>query len=335
MKARSAPWPGAIAVSGGGDSLALMFLAVDWARTHAHPDPVILTVDHGLRAESANDSELVVQKARSVGLESHRLYWGGAKPASDLEAAARQARYRLMGEWCRVHNVGALYVAHTRDDQAETFLLRLARGSGVDGLSAMAPLSAFPSPGCEDLRVVRPLLGISRTALRRWLEARGETWVEDVMNCDPRFARARLRAVWPVLASVGLSADRIADAASHLLRAREALELETTLLLETATWTRGGHVLVDARRLIEAPEEIALRAISRLVMDVSGNTYRPRFDRLLRLFKDIRSPGGLQKGRTLHGCKIAPSSRQDSVFGGATLAVVREPPRKSGAASLS
>jgi len=327
MELRGAPWPGAVAVSGGGDSLALMLLLADWATMRARPLPVVLTVDHGLRPESLRNARDVIKRAEAKGLQAHILLWRGRKPSSDVEAVAREARYRLMGAWCRAQGVTGLYVAHTIDDQAETFLLRLARGSGVDGLSAMASVSAYPSPDCESLFVVRPLLSVSRVRLRRFLEARGETWTEDVMNADPRFARTRLRTVWPVLEGVGLSAARIAAAAGHLARAREVLDQTTQVLLANICRVKDGRMFIDGGQLAGVPEEIGLRALSQLLMDVSGNTYRPRFERLVRLFGEIRGPGGLRHGRTLHGCRVAPAPKRDAVFGASTLAIAREPRR--------
>ena len=185
--AQGAPWPGAVAVSGGGDSLALMLLLADWATAASRPLPVVLTVDHGLTPNSARIAQAVMRDAKAARLEAHMLVWKGEKPAADIEAAAREARYRLMGDWCEAHRIKGLYVAHTLEDQAETFLLRLARGSGLDGLAAMRTRSPFPLPGFDRLCVVRPLLEIERTRLRTWLESRNEDWSEDPMNADPRF----------------------------------------------------------------------------------------------------------------------------------------------------
>lgn len=135
-----APWPGAVAVSGGGDSLALMLLLADWAKAGRLAPPPVLIVDHGLRQGSARDARKAARWARAAGLKAHVLSWKGKKPAADIEAAAREARYRLMGECCARNGIGALYVAHALEDQAETFLLRLARGSGLDGFAPCARL---------------------------------------------------------------------------------------------------------------------------------------------------------------------------------------------------
>jgi tRNA(Ile)-lysidine synthase len=277
---RGAPWPGVAAVSGGGDSLALMFLLADWARAASKPPPVVLTVDHGLSAESERVARDVLRRAQAAGLKGELLVWKDKKPKADIEAVAREARYRLIGDWCRANKINGVYAAHTLEDQAETFLLRLGRGSGLDGLSAMRPVALYPVPRFDDLRVVRPLLGMGREQLRNYLQARKEAWAEDPMNVDPRFARVRLREAWPLLEKLGLSSSRIAGAARHLARAREALDHATENLLSRASRIVDGEALVDPSRLAAAPREIGLRAFAWLLSRVSGEPYRPRFERL-------------------------------------------------------
>lgn len=324
-----APWPGAVAVSGGGDSLALMILLAEWARAHAMPAPVVLTVDHGLQPGSARATKAVATAAVEAGLEAQVLKWRGAKPGSDIEAAAREARYRLMGRWCRRHRVPVLYVAHTLEDQAETFLLRLARGSGLDGLAAMQALAPFPVAEFAGLAVARPLLGMRRDDLRRFLEQRGLAWSEDPMNADPRFARVRLRAAWPALDAAGLTAARIADAAAHLARARAALEAATSAFLAAHARFDDGYALLDAGALGKTPDELGLRVLAAVLGRVGGRAYRPRFARLQQLHAAILA-GQLGRGRTLHGCRIAPAPKRHADFGAATLMIAREKGRAAG-----
>jgi tRNA(Ile)-lysidine synthase len=329
---RGAPWPGAVAVSGGGDSIALMLLFADWARATARPAPFVLTVDHGLVPESARHARDVVRRAKAAGLKAEMLFWKEKKPEADIEAKAREARYRLIGEWAKAHNVKGIYVAHTVEDQAETFLLRLGRGSGLDGLSAMRPVALFPAPGFDELRLVRPLMDIRREELRAYLKSRKENWVEDAMNADPRFGRARLRAAWPMLEEIGLSSARIASAARHLARAREALDHATENLLTRASRIVDGEALLDPARLAAAPREIGLRAFAWLLSRVSGQPYRPRFERLERLF-DAICRGELLAARTLHGCRVAPAGKGEAAFGLHTVVISRELTRARPAAN--
>ena len=256
---------------------------------------------------------------------------GAAHRKAGIEAAARQARYRLMGEMLRKKKLTTLYVGHTEDDQAETFLLRLARGSGLDGLSAMRALAPWPLPDFPHLSLARPLLAFRREELRAWLKARKLTWLEDPMNQDPRFDRVKIRLLAPALAETGLSPSRIALAARHMAAAREALELVTAAVLERAVRptpqdSRQPGLLLDPAALAAAPRELGLRALAALLQLVSGAAYRPRFDSLERLHGQIAA-GGL-KGATLAGCALRPAPASERLFGPATLKITPEMPRK-------
>jgi tRNA(Ile)-lysidine synthase len=322
----------AVAVSGGSDSLALMHLLAAHARTARRPKPVVLTVDHGLRKDSGKDAGKVLAWAKAAGLAAHRLVWSGPKPESGIEAAAREARYRLMGEWLRRHGFTILFVAHSQDDQAETFLLRLARGSGLDGLAAMRSLAPWPLADFETLSVARPLLSVGRSELRDYLTRRGQAWLDDPMNDDPRFDRVRMRRAAGVLAEAGLTAGRIADAAAHLARAREALEAATEAVLLRACRPAREGALIDPLALAAAPRELALRALAQLLVTIGSQPYRPRFEALERLFGRI-AEGRLGGGATLHGCRIAPAPAAMRIFGPPTLLITPEdsrakPPKK-------
>ena len=178
----------ALAVSGGSDSVALMVLAARWVQSQADaPNVTVLTVDHGLRPASAEEAAQVGRWARALGLDHAILGWRGAKPSSGLQAAAREARYALMSDWCLEHGAAAIVTAHTANDQAETVMMRLARGSGVDGLAGMMRETLAPWP------VLRPLLGVTRARLRAVLTAAGHDWIDDPSNDDTAFERIRMR----------------------------------------------------------------------------------------------------------------------------------------------
>ena len=319
-------WPGAVAVSGGGDSIALMHLLAGWAKRSKRAAPVIVTVDHGLKPQSASEARKVAQWARDAGLKASVLVWSGAKPRSNIEAQARDARYSLMGEWLRKNRLAALYVAHNLDDQAETFLLRLIRGSGLDGLAAMQAISPYPTTGFSGVRLVRPLLEVERAALRSNLTHRGAGWLEDPMNSDDRFARVRIRKAWTALEELGLSRRRLVDAAAHLSRAREALDAVTLAVLSRTCKPVGRDLHVDRSALAAAPREIALRALAQMLMVVGGQPYRPRFEKLERLL-DRLAKDMLAGGATLHGCQIAATRRGQGGFGAGTLVISAEKPR--------
>jgi tRNA(Ile)-lysidine synthase len=321
------PWPAAVAVSGGGDSLALMHLLADWARGKRIAPPLVLCVDHGLRPESAKEAKTVARWAKQAGLKSEILTVRGRKPESDIEAWARQARYGLMADGLIRHGLKTLYLAHHQDDQAETFLIRLARGSGLDGLGAMRKLSPFPIPGREGLMLARPLLAVPRAILREDLKAREQDWLEDPMNGEARFTRSRMRALLPALAEAGLTVSRISQAAAHLARAREALDLATAAVLARACRKEGNLLLLDPEALAAAPREIGLRALAALLKAVSAAAYPPRFESLERLFDRMGS--GAWRGATLHGCHIAPAPRARQGFGPKTLVITKESSRRS------
>jgi tRNA(Ile)-lysidine synthase len=331
MTSQAAP-PWAVAVSGGGDSLALMHLLRGFAEARGLAAPIVLTVDHGLRKSSAREAKKVVAWAKKAGLAAHVLTWRGKKPKTGIESEARQARYRLMGGWLEKNKIATLFVGHNLDDQVETFLLRLARGSGLDGLSGMAARAPWPVPGFARLGLARPMLGFSRDQLRAYLSNLDQAWLDDPMNEDAGFDRVKIRKARAALSEAGLAPARIAAAAAHLARARESLEIMTQAVLQRAARTSPtGGILLDASTLAAAPREVGLRSLASVLMAVGKEPYRPRFESLERLFDRIvrLDLGG---GATLHGCQLRPLPKSSAPF---NLAIVPEKPRKTGSSKRS
>jgi tRNA(Ile)-lysidine synthase len=321
----SSKW--AIAVSGGGDSLAMMHLAAGWAlRTQATP-PIVLTVDHGLQRDSSLEATRVTAWANTLGLEAIILPWEGPKPRTSIEEKARSARHLLMGEWCIRHNVDWLLLGHTSDDQVENFLLRLGRGSGVDGLSGMRPRMPLPSARFSRINLLRPLLDISRAELREYLTERGATWFEDPMNGDTKFARARIRNLIPALVEAGIPPARIVSASRHLARARLALDAEAQHFLTKHAKFNSTGAVIDGALLHDLPREVGLRAFSETLLRVSGKEYRPRFESLERLFDAISAVEF--RRQTLSGCCVSRAPRARAVFGSATMLILPEEPRRA------
>lgn len=289
----------AVGVSGGADSLALCLLAREWAADRGGRVEA-LTVDHALRPESGDEAATVGRWLADRDLSHHILTWQGEKPATGIQAAAREARFRLLRSWCRDHGVLHLLLAHHLDDQAETFLLRLGRGSGVDGLSAMAPVTALP-----EVRLLRPLLDIPRARLAATLRALGQPWIEDPSNQSDHYRRVRFRKMMPLLAAEGLDPARLAGTARHLAAARHALEVAATdLALKAVEVDPAGFAWLDCGPLAAAPREVGLRTLSRLVRMIGGGAYPPRLDGLERLFDGLlASP---EKRRTFAGCLLGP-----------------------------
>ena len=289
----------AVGVSGGADSLGRARLAQGGAAGRGGT-VLALTVDHGLRVESAAEAAKVGGWLQARGIPHAVLRWDGEKPATGIQAAARAARHRLLAERCRDEGILHLALAHHRDDQAETVLMRFARGSGIDGLAGMAPVRAAGA-----VRVVRPLLDLPQERLVATCRAFGQEWVEDPSNCNPIFARARLRAAGQVLAAEGLDPLRLADLARRAARARNALETGTAALLaESAEVHPEGWLRLNPKALLEAPEEVGLRALVRCIAATGGAPYPPKDEAAERLFAEIA--GGGFRGRTLGGCRILP-----------------------------
>ena len=212
----------AAAVSGGADSLALAFLLKDFQRQNGGR-AAVLTVNHHLRTEADAEAAMVAALMKKWGIEHHVLNWFPEEGNGSIEEKAREARYRLMEDWCVKNGFYYLLTAHHQQDQAETFLMRLQRGSGVDGLSAMAEMTPRGK-----ICVVRPLLEAEPAALRRLLRKKGIVWAEDASNGCDDFLRVRIRKFLPELEKkTGISVHRLAETARALRMTREYLEAET------------------------------------------------------------------------------------------------------------
>ena len=219
-----------LAVSGGSDSTALLVLASRWAKglkkrlKHSPPKLAAITIDHGLRPESRREAAAVKRLARRLGLPHRTLHWRGPKPKTGLQEAARNARYQLLAKEAVRTGVEHIVTAHTLDDQAETVLFRLARGSGLTGLAGMAHAATIPAGRDTAIFLVRPLLRVPKARLVATLRAAGIAHSEDPSNLDPRFTRTRLRALLPDLAREGLDARGLARLALRMRRAEATIE---------------------------------------------------------------------------------------------------------------
>jgi len=268
--------PVAIAVSGGADSTALMHLVAGWAKERGRaatvspgvPPVLVITVDHGLRPESASEAEWVAQQAEGLGLAHKSLRWTGPKPRTGIQEAARAARYSLILEELGrepLPEPRQLLIAHHLDDQAETVLMRLARGSGVDGLSGMREVERrtwlkLGHPVEErTIEILRPLLGVPRSRLEATLKAAGAEWLDDPSNADVRYERVRLRAATREREALGLGPDMLALSARRVAAARAALET-AAYELARAERVRLRAAMRERQALGLAPDMLALSA---------------------------------------------------------------------------
>jgi len=285
--------PLGVAVSGGGDSVALLLLL------HRAGHRVrVATVNHQLRPEAAAEAEMVVQLCAEIGVPHTVLKWECAGYTGNLQMAARQARRGLLADWARGNGLSHIVLGHTQDDQAETVLMRLARGSGVDGLAGMA------ATRCENgLCWHRPLLRVRRAALREYLRENNQGWVDDPGNDDPRFDRIKARQALALLAPLGVSTARLNETASHMRRARSALEADTqSLAIGCAKISSAGEMSLSMSGFTNAPREIQLRLLSAGMIWVASAEYRPRFSALEAVLDAALKGSGQRK--TLHGCVI-------------------------------
>jgi tRNA(Ile)-lysidine synthase len=304
----------ALAVSGGPDSLAMMHLAAEWrAGRGAGPELHMLTVDHGLRPSSRDEAIMVGKLAAALGLPHTILSWQAHGEArSALQARARAARYDLMAAYCHANDIPALATAHTLDDQAETFLMRLKRGSGLDGLAAIPLLGLWSGIALE-----RPLLEVAKARLIATLDARGIDFVSDPSNADLRFERARVRGSASALAALGLAPEALALSARRLRRARAALDhAATSFRAASSELSPAGYAVVDREALLAAPEEIALRALARLIALVGGGEEPLRLAKLEALLASLAADARTHpvKAHTLGRCRIGPHKGQLGIF---------------------
>jgi tRNA(Ile)-lysidine synthase len=313
-----------LAVSGGSDSTALLVMVARWAkRLKRAPKLLTVTIDHGLRPEAQQEAAAVQRLARSLGIRHRTVRWRGKKPASGLQEAARIARYRLLAETALDAGFEHILTAHTLDDQAETVLFRLARGSGLTGLSGMAYASAVPiSEGRASLFLIRPLLPIAKARLLATLRKAGVAHSEDPSNVDPRFTRTRLRALMPHLVSEGLDARSLVRLAARVRRAEATIEFAVTAAhsaLAPGPWVERGPIAFDAARFGVLPAEVALRLLGRAI-NHAGDEGPVELAKLEALYDALRlSPGPIR--RTLAGALVT--------FGRGRLVVERAPPRRA------
>ena len=308
-----------LAVSGGPDSTALLWLAAKWRGGLKRPPKLVaVTVDHGLRRGSRREALDVAKLAGALDVEHRTLRWRGPKPKTGLPAAAREARYALLADTARKIGATHILTAHTRDDQAETVMMRLARGSGLSGLAAMAREARR-----GDVTIARPLLEVPKAQLIATLRRAKIAFADDPTNRDPAFTRARFRELMPQLVREGIDSRNLARLAQRLARANAALEAVVSVMEHSiGRIGDGGLIEIDARAFATLPDEIALRLLGRAVGAV-GREGMAELAKLEVLLGALRAASVRQERlkQTLAGAVIAL---------GADLIVVQQaPPRRS------
>jgi len=284
-----------IAVSGGSDSMAMLHLLAATGRGFE-----AVTVDHGLRPEAADEVRFVAGVCAELKISHTVLTWDHGEITGNLQDRARRARYGLMQAWALARGLRFVSLAHTLDDQAETFLMRVGRGAGIDGLLSMEGLR-------EDRGVtwVRPFLTARRRALREYLNARRLAWIDDPSNEDERFERVRIRKAMVGLEAAGVSPESIWEVINNLFGVWTDLQLRGKQLFEEVGAEDRGQLVFQRSglRSVHAPE-VCRRTFIKALMWVSGAEYPPRAEAVLKLSLAIRNGDS----HTVAGCLVSVGS---------------------------
>ncbi|MBL4768168.1 MAG: tRNA lysidine(34) synthetase TilS [Rhodobacteraceae bacterium] len=283
-----------IAVSGGGDSVALLHIL---SRCFNSDDVqlFVATVDHGLRPESSHEAMQVAKLAASLGIEHSTLQWKTWDNSGNLQDHARRARTQLLGDWAKANNISTLLQGHTADDQAETVLMRLGRSAGVDGLAAIPTRRVV-----NGITIVRPMMGLTRGQLRDYLIRQGIDWADDPSNDDPKYDRVKARQLLDLLEPLGISADSLSDVAQNMASARVALDWYCFLAAQEIACVNGGNVVLDLRKFRTLPDETARRLFVGIFSWISGSDYPPRRVPVLAALASLREG----RAATLGGCHV-------------------------------
>lgn len=259
----------AVAVSGGVDSVCLLH----WCKL-AGMDITCLHVNHGLRTAADTETKYVQDMCAELNVPCQIFYWTDAKPTVGLENAAREARYKMMTDFCKENDIYALLVAHQADDQIETFLMNLGRGSGLYGLAAMRRESVR-----DGVRIVRPLLDVYRAELRDWCDKNNVKYFIDEMNADPHYTRVKIRQNRHVLdEKLGITDARILLAIENLGRLRDKIENDVGQLVQSVVQNQ--RAVFDDTFLFDLGDDIRLKFMGTLIQVIGGDKYPPRLNSL-------------------------------------------------------
>jgi tRNA(Ile)-lysidine synthase len=288
----------ALAVSGGPDSLALMLLATRWSRENGRVLPIVYSVDHGLRPEAVNEAAMVVGEATRLGLTARVLRWDGPKPETGVQAAARKARYGLMAAAMREDGAEVVLTAHHLGDLAETVLMRLAHGSGIEGLRGMDSFADIE--GCA---IFRPLLSVDPEDLREVVKAAGLTPAHDPSNRDRHYERVRWRQMMPALAELGLDPVRLQTFARRMADADAVIELQADAALTAMVYRDDGIAELPHAGLAGLPRAVGVRLLVKLLRVVGGDRKPHALGAVESLFDRLTARGAMRPA-TLHGCIV-------------------------------
>ncbi|MBR1544386.1 MAG: tRNA lysidine(34) synthetase TilS, partial [Alphaproteobacteria bacterium] len=288
----------AVAVSGGSDSMALTILAYNWAITNG-VDFTALTVDHNLRPEARQEAETVGKWCEKYEIHHEILTYSGKIPTSNIEAIAREYRYKLLTDYVKSNSIDYLFIAHNQDEQRETFFLNLARGSGVYGLCGMPVVSERLG-----VKIIRPMLNFTKAEIKEFLTSISQEWIEDPSNTDTKYKRVRIRNLKELIDTLGLSNKRLIDTMNNMTRTRDAVEFFVSECIKKSIISSGSKIIIDRDELLYYPAEVVLRTLAKIIRDFSLSAYPPRLESLENLYVRIKE-NSLARGITLSNTKIS------------------------------
>lgn len=292
----------AVAISGGADSMALCLIANNWAKVkninfHA------ITINHNLRIESEDEAKTITNWLKKYNINHHIITWQHSNPKSNIQAQAREARYHLIAKFCDIHNIKYLLVAHNIEDKIETFLDRLSRGSGLDGLASMEEKIKF-----SNIQIIRPLLNTEKIHLRNYLSSINQEWIEDPSNINQKFKRIKIRQLLENIEEKSLIIKRISQTADHLARVKDYINSQVNLEFNNnckiELVDKIPQCLINHKVFIQIHEELALRILVKALSIVSDKPYKPRFEKLMYLYKQIKNNQNFKK-LSLNNCLIS------------------------------
>jgi tRNA(Ile)-lysidine synthase len=296
-----------VGVSGGRDSMCLLRLLKRWKKLNIEaPKIIAVSIDHALRKESESECKLVKSWCNELGIEHHTLNWEGIKPSTSVQQKAREARYKLLIDFCNQNKIKALVMAHHLEDQVETFFMRLARGSGIDGLRSMQYCRVQ-----SGVDIIRPLLSIKKSRLLETLINFDQKWIDDPSNLDERYERVRVRKYIENLNDIDIDLKNISKSITRLTRSQIALELMSLKIFnDISSIDNAGYVSIDNAKLLVCNEEIQLRILQMSLNTVSGN----RHISLNSLENIIRRIQDSNLNITLSGCRVIKNKKDIVIF---------------------
>jgi tRNA(Ile)-lysidine synthase len=294
----------AVAVSGGLDSMALLLL---FKNIYGKEIEIFcLTVDHNFRKNSAKDAKFVQSFCTKNSLSCTILKsYLENPPEVDIEGSLREVRYNLLTEFCQKNKIKHLFTAHHNQDLAENFLIRLFRGSGIDGLAAMDKTIEV-----NKINIIRPLLDFSKSDLKQYLQTKKVNWVEDETNEDEKFLRNKIRKFLQTLPDFEVINDRISLASQAILEAKEILKKETKKNFPQIFKLNNLGFVVDLKKFQNLEKSTATRYLALALMQIAQRVYKPRLRKLERIYW-LMMENKLAKKEEFYGCELSKLNEKE------------------------